>query len=57
MEHYIIISYVEQYLKRVDNLSLSFCSGQYESNRGEEGTIASTIGIEEEGDAGIALQG
>lgn len=48
----------EIYLKRVDNLSLpSFCSGQYESNRGEEGTIAPTIGIEEEGDAGVALQG
>lgn len=35
---------------------LSFCLGQYESNGGEEGTLAPAIGVEEEGDVGIALQ-
>jgi len=39
-----------------ENLSF-FCSGQYESNGGEEGTVAPAIGVEEEGDAGVALQG
>lgn len=44
------------YPERMEDLSLSsFCLGQYEFNRGEEGTIAPAIRIEEEGDAGIAL--
>lgn len=34
----------------------SFYLGQYESNRGEEGALAPAIGVEEEGDVGVALQ-
>lgn len=35
---------------------LFFCLGQYESNRGEERTLAPAIGVEEERNVGIALQ-
>jgi len=38
-------------------MNLHRCLGQYESNGGEEGTVAAAIRIEEEGDAGSALQG
>jgi len=36
-------------------LIVPFCLGQYESNRGKEGTSAPTVGNEEEGNVGAAL--